>query len=205
LSLQEQDDATSFTDANDQSSFVKYGRPQDITSSSFGPLLPLAEAVDAATGGWGLSYADLAPATPRTPVGRAFLATNFFYLASGLWLGLHGDWFYGGLTELAGIVSFAYHYAQLDLGKNRSEVRLALLLDYLCAGAALLTGGAYLLQVGFASVSAATLASAAAAIACLGLCWVWEFGYPYIALHSLWHAASAYTGYLVGQEHFDMI
>ena len=46
--------------------FTKHERPQDITTDSFGPLLPIAKAVDDATGGWGLSYADLHPATPKT-------------------------------------------------------------------------------------------------------------------------------------------
>ena len=46
--------------------FTQHERPQDITSDSFGPLLPIAKAVDDATGGWGLSYADLHPVTPRT-------------------------------------------------------------------------------------------------------------------------------------------
>lgn len=188
-----------------QSSFTKYGRPQDINESSFGALLPIAEAVDAATGGWGLSYADLHPATPRTTVGQVFLATNFFYAAAGLWLGFNGDWFYGGLTELAGIVSFVYHYTQLEFGKNRSEVRLALLIDYFCAGSALLTGGVYMIQAGITSIPLVALISAGAAMICLSLCWVWEFGYPYIFWHSAWHILSAYTGYLVGQEHLSDI
>ena len=165
----------------------------------------------AVAGGWGLSYADLSPATPRTPAGQAFLATNLGYAVVGAWLAAEGDCLYGGLTEAAGLVSFAYHYAQLDLGKNRPEVRLALLVDYLVAGAALLTGTAYLVQdcaaggAGLAATSGTTLASAAVALGCLGLCWVWEYGYPYIFLHSLWHIASAYTGFLVGQEHLDTI
>ncbi|KAL7548586.1 hypothetical protein ACHAWF_011865 [Thalassiosira exigua] len=184
-----------------QTSFAKYGRPEDIDESSFGPLLPIAEAVDEATGGWGLSYADLQPATPKTTVGQVFLATNFFYAAAGLWLGFRGDWFYGGLTELAGIVSFVYHYTQLEFGKNRSEVRLALLVDYFCAGSALVTGGVYMIQAGIGSVPVDALLAAGAAAVCLSLCWVWEFGYPYIFWHSLWHVLSAYTGFLVGQEH----
>ena len=44
----------------------KRERPQDINTESFGPLLPIAKAVDDATGGWGLSYADLHPTTPKT-------------------------------------------------------------------------------------------------------------------------------------------
>ena len=172
---------------------------------TFGPLLPIAEAVDAATGGWGLSYADLHPATPRTTVGRAFLATNFFYAAAGLWLMTSGDWFYGALTEIAGVVSFVYHYTQLEFGKDRSEVRLALLIDYACAGAALITGGAYMVQAGMTHLPPEAYISAAGAVLCLSLCWVWEFGYPYIFWHSLWHLLSAYTGYVAGVQHLSNI
>jgi hypothetical protein len=182
-------------DANDGSRY----------DDTFGPLLPIAEAVDAATGGWGLSYADLHPVTPRTNVGRAFLATNFFYAAAGLWLMTNGDWIYGGLTEIAGVVSFVYHYTQLEFGKDRSEVRLALLIDYVCAGSALLMGGAYMVQVGMTHVPIEAVASAVGAVVCLSLCWVWEFGYPYIFWHSLWHLFSAYTGYVVGLEHMSNI
>ena len=188
-----------------QSSFAKYGRPQDIDEDSFGALLPIAEAVDEATGGWGLSYADLHPVTPRTTVGQAFLATNFFYAAAGIWLGINGDWFYGGLTELAGVVSFIYHYTQLEFGKNRAEVRLALLIDYFCAGAALITGGVYMISAGITSIPLEALVAAGGAGVCLSLCWVWEFGYPYIFWHSLWHILSAYTGYLVGEVHLSTI
>ena len=153
------------------SSFKKYGRPTDIDKDSFGVLLPIAEAVDGATGGWGLSYADLRPATSRTPVGQAFLATNVFYLVGGLYLGIKGDVFFGGLTELAGVVSFAYHYLQLDLGVNRSEVRLALLIDYFTAGATLLTGGVYMIQDGITQVPVEALFAAIGALASLSLCW----------------------------------
>ncbi|KAK1738379.1 hypothetical protein QTG54_011048 [Skeletonema marinoi] len=184
-----------------ESTFQKYGRPSDINSDSFGPLLPIAEAVDEVTGGWALTYADLHPATPRTTIGQAFLATNIFYAAGGLALGVQGDWFYGALTELAGIVSFIYHYSQLEFGKNRSEVRLALLVDYFTAGAALICGGVYMVQMGIDTIPIDALLTAVGASVCLALCWVWEFGYPYIFWHSLWHILSALTGYLIGQDH----
>eukprot|EP00984_Skeletonema_dohrnii_P034237 scaffold33510_cov140-Skeletonema_dohrnii-CCMP3373.AAC.3 len=184
-----------------ESTFQKYGRPSDINSDSFGPLLPIAEAVDEVTGGWALTYADLHPATPRTTIGQAFLATNIFYAAGGLALGVQGDWFYGALTELAGIVSFIYHYSQLEFGKNRSEVRLALLVDYFTAGAALICGGIYMVQMGIDTIPLDALLTAVGASVCLALCWVWEFGYPYIFWHSLWHILSALTGYLIGQDH----
>lgn len=172
--------------------------------NSFGPLLPIAKAVDGITGGWGLSYADLRPVTPRTPIGITFLLTNVLYGAAGLYLMTHGDIIYGTFMELAGVVSFVYHYTQLELGKDRSEVRLALLLDYFFAGVALLTGIIYILQAGgIMYVPLEASVSAAGAVLCLSLCWVWEYGYPYIFWHSLWHVLSAYTGYVVGLVHLS--
>ncbi|KAL7522941.1 hypothetical protein ACHAWX_007677 [Stephanocyclus meneghinianus] len=211
LSLQENssDVLTEETEAEDlklpETIFTRFERPKDINTQSFGPLLPIAKAVDDATGGWGLSYADLHPATPRTSVGQAFLATNFCYAAGGLALGVQGEWFLGALTEIAGIVSFWYHYSQLEFGKNRAEVRLALLIDYFTAGSALITGGVYMIQAGIDSVPLDAILAAGGAVVCLTLCWVWEFGYPYIFWHSLWHILSAYTGYLIGREHITTI
>jgi hypothetical protein len=117
---------------------------------------------------------------------------------------MNGDVFYGTLTELAGLVSFAYHYAQLELGAGRGEVRLALLIDYLTAGSALIVGGIYMVQSGLESLPISVLFSGLGAIVCLSLCWVWEYGLPYILWHSLWHVLSAYTAYLVGQVHLDV-
>eukprot|EP00554_Chaetoceros_debilis_P003093 CAMPEP_0194085752 /NCGR_PEP_ID=MMETSP0149-20130528/18637_1 /TAXON_ID=122233 /ORGANISM="Chaetoceros debilis, Strain MM31A-1" /LENGTH=259 /DNA_ID=CAMNT_0038768705 /DNA_START=91 /DNA_END=870 /DNA_ORIENTATION=- len=167
----------------------------------FGPLTPIAETIDGLTGEWALSYADLSPETPQTMAGRAFLATNAFYAAAGIILAMNGDWFFGGLTELAGVVSFWYHYSQLEFGQDRTEVRLALLVDYFTAGAALITGGFYMIDLGISVVPFDALVSGGAGILALSLCWVWEFGYPYLLLHSIWHILSAYTGYLVGQAH----
>lgn len=179
--------------------------PNERYENNFGPLLPIAEAVDTFSNGWGLSYADLRPVTPRTPVGIAFLLTNLLYNAAGIYLLTNGDIFYGTLMELAGIVSFVYHYTQLELGKDRSEVRLALLIDYFFAGSALLTGTFYMIAVGFGAIPVEALTSAVGAVICLSLCWVWEYGYPYILWHSLWHILSAYTGYLVGLVHLSNV
>jgi len=109
-------------------------------NDTFGPLLPIAEAVDAATGGWGLSYADLHPVTPRTTIGRAFLATNFFYAAAGLWLMASGDWFYGGLTELAGVVSFVYHYTQFAVPVSLLGLGIRLSVHFLAFSMAFALG-----------------------------------------------------------------
>jgi hypothetical protein len=58
-----------------------------------------------------------------------------------------------------------------------------------------------MIQAGIDSVPFDAVLSAAGAVICLTLCWVWEFGYPYIFWHSLWHILSALTGYLIGREH----
>lgn len=173
--------------------------------TSMGPFSSLGEKLDEATGDWALSYADLSPATPKTPAGISFLATNIGYAAVGLILALRGDILFGSLTEIAGIVSFWYHYAQLNFGVEREEVRLALLTDYFTACTAILTGGVYLFQIGLSNLDMDIFFAGAFSLISLSLCWVWEFGYPYIFLHSLWHLGSAYTGYLVGSYHLDII
>ncbi len=175
----------------------------DRTYDNMGLLQPIAEKLDEVTGDWALSYADLSPATPKTPAGISFLLTNVAYAFAGIVLISKGDFFYGGLVEIAGVVSFWYHFSQLEFGKDRSEVRLALLTDYFTAGSALITGGIYMVQLGIASVPVDVLITGATSVVALSLCWVWEFGYPYIILHSIWHLLSAYTGYLVGQAHIE--
>ena len=172
---------------------------------NMGILMPIAEKLDEVTGDWALSYADLSPATPKTPAGISFLLTNICYAFAGIFLITQGDFFYGGLVEIAGIVSFWYHFSQLEFGRDRSEVRLALLTDYITAGSALITGGAYMVQMGISSVPFDALIFGTGSIISLSLCWVWEFGYPYIVFHSIWHILSAYTGYLIGQAHIDSL
>eukprot|EP00980_Cylindrotheca_fusiformis_P004512 scaffold961_cov122-Cylindrotheca_fusiformis.AAC.20 len=110
-------------------------------------LSPVARAVDTISGGWALGYADLSPENEATPVGQAFLATNIGYAVAGVLLTLNGDTLLGGLTEVASIASFIYHYTQLqatmDPMKDKS-VRFALLVDYICACSAILVGLVYL-------------------------------------------------------------
>lgn len=186
-----------------QSDVSNVDTKRDLSGDYFGPLLPIAEQIDSATGGWGLSYADLHPETPQTPLGVAFLATNACYAFGGLVLGVQGEWTLGLLTEVAGIVSFWYHYSQLNFGQDRKEVRLALLIDYFTAGTALLCGAVYMAQMGIDSVPFESLVWGGASVVCLTLCWVKEVGYWYLFWHSLWHIGSAYTGYLVGQNHIN--
>lgn len=96
----------------------------------------------------------------------------------------------------------------MKLGQNRSEVRLALLIDYFSAGSALLTGFIYILQIAFQgegiSIPIDVYVTSTLALGCLGLCWVYEYGNLYLFWHSLWHIFSAYVGYEVGQLHIEV-
>jgi len=171
---------------------------------NFGLLLPIAEKLDSVSGDWALSYADLTPETPKTPAGIAFLSTNFCYVLSGIILAMKGDFIFGGFTELAGAVSFWYHYSQLEYGQNRSEVRLTLLIDYLSALTAIVIGLFYITQMGLSEIPFNAILSSGIAVGCLSLCWVWEYGVPYLFWHSLWHIFSAYTGFLIGESHIAL-
>jgi hypothetical protein len=172
---------------------------EEAADGFFGPLLPVATKIDDLTGGWGLSYADLSPETPRTPLGASFLATNVCYAAAGLALASGGEYSLGLLTEVAGAVSFWYHWSQLQLGQDRREVRLSLLIDYFTAGSALVCGGSYLARLGLDVLPDGALLCGGASVVCLALCWVREYGYWYLFWHSAWHIGSAYCAYLIGQ------
>jgi len=169
-------------------------------SSSMELFLPIVDnATTSLLGTKILSYADLYPETERTPGGVAFLATNLVYVIAGYMLAFQGNLLLGFLTEIAGIVSFWYHFSQLKFGTDRAEVRLALFTDYLTAGSTILTGGWYAItQVGLNYIPYDVLFICFLSIVCLSLSWVWEYGLPYLFWHSLWHLFSAYGGYLVG-------
>jgi hypothetical protein len=95
-------------------------------------------------------------------------------------------------------------------------VRLSLLIDYFTAGSALIFGTGLLFEEVGSEIFAGGISSAnimaaspslTAALVCgllavlnLGLCWVREFGRPYLFFHSLWHIFSAATCYFVGAD-----
>ena len=172
-------------------------------------VAPVQETLDALTGDWALSYADLSPDTPRTVTGQAFLATNAAYFVAGVYILLvSGDLWFGFWTDMAAIASFNYHYNQLLVAGTAAKadaVRLALLLDYTAAAFSILTAGSYLLSdIGSSSSSSfpvVAVAVSAVGLVCLYLSWVWEYGRPYMFWHSLWHLCSAYSGYLIGTLH----
>jgi len=187
-----------------------YAHPREYTNVQI--FSSIAKVLDQATMGFAFHYADLTPETPTTPLGITFLATNFCFIVGGFftWTQQQDVWL-ASLTELAGIMSYWYHYCQLEFGKTKPrEVRLALLLDYIVACTTILTGLVYLGQlVGFEQVSDAisnqVLIFGTLSIVCLTLSWAREFGYWYLFWHSMWHISSAYEGYLIGQNHYDVL
>lgn len=166
-------------------------------------LAPAAEFLDDISGGWALSYADLAPNSEKTPVGQIFLATNAAYAIVGLFLSLQGELLLGVLTDICSIASFAYHYTQLQQPHGRSlesTVKLALLVDYFFAVTAILVGLIYL-AIDQTLPPVEGIVTSILGIACLLSCWVYEYGTPYIILHGMWHLFSAATGYYIGISH----
>jgi hypothetical protein len=166
-------------------------------------LRPLATQLSSFTTGRAFTYADLSPETPTSPVGFAFLCTNFGFNIGGLSLVAHGDYCLGSVIEIAGLFSILYHYQQLSYPEPSKEVQVALLCDYCIASVAIVTGLVYALQVGVLQLPVEALASSTLAVLCLLLGWVWEFGYPYIFFHSLWHIFGAFAAFSVGQAHIQ--
>mmetsp|Transcript_30711 Transcript_30711/g.70279 ORF Transcript_30711/g.70279 Transcript_30711/m.70279 type:complete len:304 (-) Transcript_30711:219-1130(-) len=179
---------------------------EELQEDELGPLLPLANFIDEVTGGWALTYADLSPETETTPAGISFLATNIGYGVAGVFLSMRGEFLLGYFTDIAGVISFGYHYSQLKFGPNRKEVRLALLFDYITAGSAIIIALFYIIQVGtFTTLPINLLCVIALSLGSLLMSWVYEFGYPYLFWHSLWHIFSAGVAFLVGEYHFNAL
>ena len=187
----------------DPTAVVEANRLSLILLSAKDALAPAAQALDDATDGWALFYADLSPEDETSRVGQAFLATNIAYAVVGLLLSIQGDVILGLLTEIVSVASFIYHYTQLQASAMRTQddiVRTALMVDYIFAFTSIFVGLIYLVTdqqlppiEGFIS--------AAAGLACLFSCWFYEKGYPYIVLHSFWHLFSAYSAYVIGISH----
>lgn len=171
--------------------------------------------LDRATDGWALSFADLTPESPKTVLGQVFLWTNLAYLIGGVSLTLlYNDFWLAFWTDCAAICSYNYHYTQLQCcsvseelrDAAKEEVRLALLVDYTAAGISILSAMYYLISTTWLSHTLSpeetqAILVAMAGTSCLLLSWKWEYGYPYMFWHGLWHLGSAYSGYLVGVSH----
>jgi len=164
-------------------------------------IRPVADAMDDATDGWALSYADLSPETERTPVGQAFLASNLAYAIAGLILSIRGDLLLGTMTEFASIASFVYHYTQLDTQSAKDIVRFSLFIDYIMAFSAIFIGLGYIVIDGqVPPIEGLISAALAVGFFLLGIT-VCAEGVPYVVVHSIWHVFSAYCAYLVGTFH----
>lgn len=175
-----------------------------IMTKAEGVIIPVADALDDATGGWAMSYADLHPENSSTPVGQAFLASNIAYAAAGAALSLQGDLFLGLLTELVSVASFAYHYTQLDKSSKNNTVRLALFIDYVLAFTSIFVGLGYILMDGqLPPMDGVISAAVAMSFFLLGLT-VCADGMSYVVVHSLWHVFSAYCAYVIGNTHLAM-
>ena len=197
-------DISTVADASTASSSLSPSRLSMMALYSVKETLdPLTKTVDNATGGWALGYADLSPENETTPIGVSFLATNIAYASVGFILSMQGDLLLGTLLEIVSIASFAYHYTQLMDPSGRlpsGTVKTAILIDYIFALSSIGLGLIYLIiDQQIPSIDA--IVSGILAFTCLGACWTWEYGLPYIILHGLWHLFSAYTGYLIGTEH----
>jgi hypothetical protein len=189
------------TTKKEEETITQAGRTSLVLLST--TLAPVAEFLDDNTDGWALSYADLRPESEQTAIGQSFLATNIAYAAVGLLLSSQGEILLGFMTEIVSVASFCYHYTQLQQPYNRTDdatVKLALLVDYTLAVSSILIGLLYLVQ-NQTLPSLEVLATSGIGIGCLLACWVWEKGYPYIVLHSLWHIFSAATAYSIGLSH----
>ena len=172
-----------------------------IQAQTEGIIQPAADALDDATDGWALTYADLSPETQNTPVGQAFLASNLAYAGAGLALSIQGDLFLGLLVECASVASFVYHYSQLDEASKNDTVRFALFVDYVMAFASIFAGLGYILMDGqIPPIEGLISAAVAISFFLLGNT-VCSEGMAYVVVHSLWHVFSAYCGYSVGQFH----
>eukprot|EP01038_Epipyxis_sp_PR26KG_P011068 gene11068-14856_t len=156
---------------------------------------------------WLLNYANLQPYNPNDLYGKLFLGTNFMYTFGGIHI-LFSQLFlkqtistntsdifnllFGILIEIAGFVSYNYHYTQLRYGPNNGVVRKALIIDYFVASFTILS------VIAQACFSIATLGAIPIisiffgfiSILFLLLSWKYEYGLPYMLFHGLWHIFS---------------
>ena len=209
LSSRDETHATADAEIKGLFPYVNNSTLSDVLLGARDILSPIAAVLDESTNGWALSYADLSPESEETPIGQAFLATNIAYSSVGIVLSMNGDLFLGFVMELVATASFIYHYAQLQKPFLRSKdttVRTALMVDYTFALSSIFIGLFYLASdfiIDHKLPPVEGFASAAISLVFLFACWIWERGYPYLVLHSLWHIFSAFACYSVGMSHLE--
>lgn len=180
----------------------KVGAPAVIDVEQLPPaLVPFATAIQFATSGTALKYADLSPETPSTLGGILFLLTNLCFSLAGLKLGLEGEVWLGSVVETASVASFIYHLQQLRYPQPSREVQIAILIDYVFAGLSIITCTQYAFEIGLSHIQPEIFIVTGLSVAFLVMGWLWEYGPIYIVVHSLWHVFSALAAFLVGQAH----
>ena len=148
-----------------------------------------------------LAYANTTGFNYTEPVGAAFLLTNCFYIASGASIlaknPSNNIYYYSTfIIEMAGLLSFNYHFQQLVLGPGRRQVKYALLLDYIGAITAIFMITAEIIhQSTLGYIPAQSIELSIAGSLCLLGSWVCLTGYEYIVFHSLWHIFSGAACY----------
>ena len=159
------------------------------------------------------AYADctnLGPSAERSFLGILFLATNAPYLFVGL--AMMQDRPEYNLLNIAGVISFVYHYYQLKFGPDRIEVRRCLLVDYCTAVQASLVFGLDVLELLYPlrDPNTGLLISADGMFpfitGAISLLCLWRSGIvdnngrKYIFWHGLWHLFGALTAFEVGSH-----
>lgn len=156
------------------------------------------------------SYADctnLGPNAESSVLGVLFLATNLPYLLVGVHLMSNRPEY--NLLNAAGVISFVYHFFQLQLGPGRIEVRRALFVDYITAIQASFVFGLDCLELlvnlrdpitgQLSTTSVYPFVTGAVALLCLWRSAVVDSnGKKYIFWHGLWHLFGAAVAYEVG-------
>lgn len=145
------------------------------------------------TNGWLLEYADLRPHDPTSIIGKSFLATNVLYVAAGTINIFREDYLFGLIILTAGILSSVYHYLQLHLGPKQLEVEKILVCDNIVALLAVITTVSKLILYAHSSqlIPWEPLSIGLLSLVFFGAgCWKYNFGMPYIVVHSLWHILS---------------
>jgi hypothetical protein len=157
---------------------------------------------DTYANGFILAYANTTGFNYTEPIGAAFLLTNLIYIGSGVSFLISNpsdsSFYYNTFViEMAGLLSFNYHYNQLLLGPGRRQVKYTLLLDYIGALSAICMILVEILrQVTMESyLPVMSIELSIAGALCLLGSWVCLTGYEYIMFHGLWHIFSGAACY----------
>ena len=148
--------------------------------------------------------------------------SNTAYFYAGSVLIVDDDRLLGGLTVLAGLVSWRYHFEQLAFPEGgAAEVEVALVADYAVASSIVLVASFYALEVNLDKLPPLAYIYTLTAVFFVLVGWFPPYGLPrfrlkdteggqgddegapagYIFFHSLWHLFSSLAIFQVGEAH----